>query len=415
MRICFFFEYRDLKGGYTNLIISLIKELYIQGIETVLFNFKDGLIANELLKSGVEINIVDLDTLDWKEIDEQIFSTDILLISIFLEVYHNFFNVNPRILYYDINDNICDVSKYKFGLSFHGLGKKFIQELLKNKSLIFMDNTGIDNLKNTFKLDIKEKVYLPLPVEMPEENIFISKPLNCSSSLNITYIGRSVSWKMMPLKKIIDDCVLLKFDKKIIITVVVDSITELKKIINLDTYINIKFIKIILFENLLPSQLQAFLLTTSDLHFGMGTAALDAAKLGIPTILIDASPNPFPEDYTYSWIFQSKDFSLGKFINKVKFEKGITMDALLSSIINSAEARSDYSIKSYEYVARYHSVKNIIPKLLDIVKNTEFRIKDARPYNLYFSRIHHILKDVLRNFIRKVLKFKASEIFRNVN
>ena len=50
MRFCFYLGYKDLKGGYSTLMLTLIKEFHRQHYEVVLINFSDGLIAKELKK-----------------------------------------------------------------------------------------------------------------------------------------------------------------------------------------------------------------------------------------------------------------------------------------------------------------------------------------------------------------------------
>ena len=59
MRICFYSEY-NIVGGATTLVITLIKELHKQNIDVILFNFKEGIIAAELNKANVHINIIDI-------------------------------------------------------------------------------------------------------------------------------------------------------------------------------------------------------------------------------------------------------------------------------------------------------------------------------------------------------------------
>lgn len=135
MRYCFYSGYKDLKGGYTTLLLTLIKELNKQNQEVVLINFADGLIANELKKEGVTVKIIDLDTINWKDVDKQFFSTDIFIITAFDEIYHHFLKINPRFVYYDINDFIGRISAYKFNFKFRSWGRKLVSRLLAANSL----------------------------------------------------------------------------------------------------------------------------------------------------------------------------------------------------------------------------------------------------------------------------------------
>ena len=61
MRVCFLFEFKNIVGGVTSLLITVIRELRKRNIEVVLFNFKDGIISKELSKEGVTLTIIDLE------------------------------------------------------------------------------------------------------------------------------------------------------------------------------------------------------------------------------------------------------------------------------------------------------------------------------------------------------------------
>jgi hypothetical protein len=399
MRFCFYSGYKDLKGGYTTLLLTLIKELYHQKQEVLLINYAEGLIADELKKANIDIKIIDLDEINWQEIDKKIFSTDIFILTKFVDVYQHLFTINPRVIYFDINDFICQISDYKFGIKLPFFGKKLIVKLHAANSLLFMDDTGIFNLKKYFSLDIADPQFLAIPVTVPAENIRIKNIFFNKNSFNLTYIGRSVDWKMMPLKKILDDCATIDNKYSINFSIVVDSIAAFEKFININDYKNAN-IKINLIENMLPSAVNDFLLQNADIHFAMGTAALDAAKLGIPTIAMDYSTKGFPDNYQYKWIDQMNNYSLGRNIDKMAPEKGISMGEVLN-ILSNDNMNLEYSKKSYRYVAENHAAQKIINTLVKRASIATFRICDARPYIPFYSRSHLIIKRIF-SFFKKM-------------
>ena len=61
-------------------------------------------------------------------------------------------------------------------------------------------------------------------------------------------------------------------------------------------------------------KLSNYLISNIDLLMSMGTSALVGAKLGIPTVLLDASYIKIPNDYKYKWLFESDGATLGSFI-----------------------------------------------------------------------------------------------------
>ncbi len=392
-RICFYLEYKDLKGGYTTLIISLIREMHRRGEKLLLFNFKDGLISQELKKKNIEIEIIDLNELDWNNIQQFISSSDVLIVTSFLEVYQRFFKVNPFIVYYSINLLITEISNYKYGLKFDFLGKKLINQLEKKNALIFMDDTSVLSLKRVFHKTINTPVFLPIPVRVPDVNVYLNKTINNLQVLNITYVGRSIIWKMMPLKKLIDDCAVVAIHVTIKISIVVDSISDFENFINLKDYADNENLNFYIYENMLPSEVDEFLQATSDIHFAMGTAALDAGKFGVPTVLIDGSNMPFPPDYSYRWLYESKNFSLGRLLDDVSVPDGVSMQILLSSFLDPAK-RNESSVKSFDYVKNFHSLQKVVPRLLEIGNTTSMRIRDAKNFVPYYFKIHRFIKSL---------------------
>ncbi|MEO5648468.1 MAG: hypothetical protein ABIR03_00940 [Ginsengibacter sp.] len=401
MRYCFYSVYQNIKGGYTTLLLTLIKELNRQKYEVVLFNFLDGLIVRELEKEGIKINVIDLKTVDWKEIDQHIFPTDIFIVPKFIEEFRHLFKVNPRVIYYDINDFICRISDYKFGIRLPSLGKKLIQKMIASKSLLFMDDTGVFNLKNEFSLNVEKPQLLPIPIAVCNQNKYSGRASLSSEQIKLTYIGRSVIWKMNPLKKILKDCVNLNIKKKIIFSIVVDDLKNFREFIKLENFIKNEYLSINVIENIPPSRIEDFLLQKSDIHFAMGTAALEAARLGIPTILVDYSSKEFNKNYSYNWLYNTVNYSLGRNLEKIPARTGVSLENLIGEFFRSPEKMKIESQKSYQYAMDNHSVSEIVSQLTTICEQATFRLNDARPYIPYYFKFHLFSKKIFKLKIKQ--------------
>ena len=394
MRYCFYSGYKDLKGGYTTLLLTLISELARQKREVVLINFSNGIIAEELKKQHISIELICLDQYNWEEISSMILPTDLFIIIRFEEVLKHLLRVNPVTVYYDINDFIGQISNYKFKISLRFLGKKLVNRLITGKSLFFMDDTGLFNLKKHFGITLRKPDFLPIPVIVPSENIYSKRTRTPDNTIHLTYIGRSVKWKMMPLQKILEDCVKISKTKKIRFSIVVDSRAEFNRYINIDEFNTNPNLIVRIEENMPPSAINEFLLQNSDLHFAMGTAALDAAKLGIPTILVDYSDRPFPKGYQYRWIYETKNYSLGKNLDKMRVDEGVSMDRILEVLSDDKGQLQVHSHKSYHYVLKNHSVESIVHQLVGLCSKAEFRLKSAKPFIPFFWKAHSFIKKV---------------------
>lgn len=390
MRFCFYSEYKDLKGGYTTLILTLITELHRQGQEVLLINYKSGLIAHELEKAGVNITIIDKDELSKVNVGQYLISSDILIVPRFYEFLKVFFDINPKVIYYDINDFICRISEYKFGIRLSFLGKRLVKKLLFRSSLIFMDDTGPNNLEREFGIKVKEPIFLPVPIPGEPENVYLNVKRNLDQGINIAYIGRSVDWKMYPLKKIIEDC--LSVEGKINFHIVVDSISVFGNFIVPEKYENER-ISFQLYENLLPSEIHAFLESNVDIYFGMGTTAIQAASIGIPTILMDFSTKPLPENYSYRWFSDTESYCLGKNIEVVSIPKGKSMKTMLNLVRND-KSRVLISKNAFQYVISHHAASKVAHDLKTYGRNCKFRLKEAKNLNPYYFKIHSAIKGI---------------------
>lgn len=395
MRYCFYSGYKNLIGGYTTLLITLIRELCGQEEKVVLFNFHDGIIAREL--GGIPgLQIVDIDKVSKNDIAKILLPTDLFILTRFYEFHAVFFKANPRVIYYDINDYITLISKYKFNVKLSFLGKRLVRKLLSANSLFFMDDTGIFNLESGFGLQVTNPVFLPIPVQANNNNEFAERFHGNDDHIRLTYIGRSVDWKMYPLKKILDDCESAQIDRPILFSVVVDSVQEMRKFIDVEAIAKRGKLRLQIFENITPSGIPAFLHEHAHIHFSMGTAALDAAKLGIPTVLVDYATKPFEKNYSYTWLYETKNFSLGRNLDKMNSNAGIPMNTILQTL-NDPGALRLRSEQCYQYVQQYHEVKAIVYKLREKQSFAGFRMRAAKPYIPFYFALHRLLKVILHS------------------
>ena len=123
--------------------------------------------------------------------------------------------------------------------------------------------------------------------------------------------------------------------------------------------------------------LNQYLSKNVDLLMAMGTAALEGGKLGIPTILLDASYEQIPNGYQFKWLFESDGSNVAQFIHSKNFENnGHSLDNIIESInINPKRIGA----KCLLYVDKNHSVKAISNQLIKGVKKATFKWGDINP------------------------------------
>ena len=394
-----------IMGGVQNLILNISQELNVKNQKAKIFGFKNCLIIKELYRLKVDFEFHDFELIKPNDLSNYLTNEDIIVFCSYSPRFKLFLfkDANPRILYWNVFANKLSIANKAKFINFKSKTKRLIKELVKHNSLVFMDIEGIKSIEKEIGyglLNKDEDIYLPIPVKSHSNtNAFLENSRNTLKKINITYVGRSSVWKMQPLKKIIKDLANITLDDYVIhIHIISQQPKEYSKFIE-----NVKipdFIKIHYHDDLIGEKYRIFLANTSDLHFAMGTAALDGGILGIPTIVVDYSVKDFPEDYQYIWLYDSKGYDLGHPVEKINHPKSMKIEYLISLYRNSEQIH-EISENTFKYVYKNHEISMVTDKLLTFVSKADLRVKSVLKYTLINKRI---IKFALRIIGRDVMK-----------
>jgi hypothetical protein len=370
-------------GGAQTIQVLLIEQLTLRGIKCKLFDVENGSVVNELIKKGIQFEFVRLDKPNSKKDYSSYLTVDDLLIVFDTNLWGNLYslgNSSCKILVWEIYYPWIKRSiNYRYIPSkylINHLELKILNEIVSKNGFYFIDYMGKELLEKRLNHTLSDGFYLPIPVVIPKE---IKQYKLLDKKITISYVGRSVEWKMNPFIKILFDIQNLENKFEFDFIVICDNIKVFS------SFIKRKFkgfddSKIQYFENLSMIELNRTLLK-SDLHFAMGTSALDGAKLGIPTILIDASFNVFPDDYKYRWVFETKKLNLGKIlsVNSIEFDGTHTFSDIIKSTICDYEL---ISISCKKYVIDNYSIENVVTKIIKYNNNASLTFKEIRKFNV---------------------------------
>lgn|GEM_PF-6194289 len=382
--ITFFNKNKGIGGG-ENLIINLAEYFYLQlNITVKIICYKDSYIYNRL--SDLKIPFVFIDMLQ-ENFDVDLTSQDVI-IKTDPENINWFKNSTARIAYWEIlptvlANTVNPVKKLFFK-------QKLFNYLLKNKGLFFMDINGIEELQDRgYKID--ECKLLPIPAFIPIQ--YNARKRKDNSYITITYLGRSENWKIFPFKKVLDD---LGHLDQLMFKVIIFCNDEVpyKKIIK-DTYKNISISYCI---NKYGKELEKLLNENSDCHFAMGTSAIDSAKMGIPTVLLDYADTIFPENYRYQYIFEARGFSLGNNVEKGDYKNQQKSITDICDSILSAEKYNEVSKRCYDYVNDHHNIITIAVEVLKNADNSNTCVSKVYKYFLYAGYENKIRKIIQPNY-----------------
>lgn len=269
----------------------------------------------------------------------------------------------------------------------------FLNLLLANNSISFMDGPNYDTTKFCLSTNIDRKKFLPVSIHS-SSSILQNKNKWDLDFLNFCWVGRLADFKISILNKVLKDTeqYCKDFRKKINFYIVGSG----KMNHRLYKTTASEYLKIIQINYMSPSELDIFL---RDIHciFAMGTSALEGAKLAIPTILLDFSYGKIPSNYNYQFIYSAQNFSLGEPIRSRYNKEGLKLEELISMLNNQTGQRC------FEYFLHNHSLTKNIDDFIEQTKNSTLSYNHLIKQNFVkkpkFYIFWQFIKSIFSNYI----------------
>jgi len=127
----------------------------------------------------------------------------------------------------------------------------------------------------------------------------------------------------------------------------------------------------------LTGQALTDVLNETDALFAMGTSALEGARLGVPTVLLDFAYGAVPAGYRFRWLFSAERFELGRIISDTLVSPS---EQSLNHIFDtlSADARG-LSQKTFVYCRDHHALNVGVNKFLSAAGRAQFAWGSIEP------------------------------------
>lgn len=354
-------------GGGQNLVYEIVKTAYVnKKIISSLIGSSKSFVLKRLLEDKIPFDFFEQEQF---KLSQTNFSKDDLLVCFHnFDALYKFREFNGRsIIWGVLASQITNWNRFGFERKLTGrkitgdlFTKNLLRKMREKNSLICMDGATADAIED-FMGEKHRWPTIPIPVDISDIRCPQRRSNSLAKPFQISYIGRSGSvWKRKPVRKFMKDLAGTKnrnFKINIYTDYAAPFIEDLKELcgdqISVEYYIGWYGPKI-----------RDHLTQNSDLHFSMGTAALEGGLAGLPTVLIDASYYDFPENYRYRWLHQTERYSLGRFIpqNEASF-LGMTMDEVLEACFFE-ETRNAIAANCVQYVLENHSTLRVTEKLL---------------------------------------------------
>jgi hypothetical protein len=247
-------------------------------------------------------------------------------------------------------------------------------------------------------VEVQQPAFVPVAIEgNTDTSLQRTQGRTFEEGIRVTWLGRIADFKYYPLMRCLEDLDALQPTIGLPVSVICvgggdyEQALEgsLKNLSNLSVH-NIQHIE--------PDVLPNFLLSNTDLLLGMGTSALEAARLGIPTLLLDASYGPLPASYRYKFLYEQEGFNLASVITKeAQTMGGITLGNVFQRLIRDF---SDESKKTEDYFSVNHEMAECAKKLADACSATRLTFKELDSTGLLSRPLSYRLLLALRAFVK---------------
>lgn len=388
----FFVSKSNEPGGVQSLILNIGKAYNSIGKKIKLITTNDSFVYLAAIENKMDFEWID----SRKDYSQRLSKEDVFVcFGQFGRDLENLSNSSAKLIFWSVfPDDIINVFKIRISfkknkfsnrnLLSYLLTRKLVNMLIAGNSAFFMDQIHISILqKYGLGQGLNSSHLLQIPVELPMPNNELTIYDQSTNNITLTYIGRAEYWKIIPFIKLLIDLNGLKKIFNFKVNVITDYSSKFLTEIDRQE-IETSGIEIEYHIGLFGNKLNDFLTKNSHIVFTMGTSLLDAASLGIPTIIIDPYYEIPKESNIYRYIFEEKGFCLGRPSWIMKPEMGHTLKDIFN-VLSNIEYYNNVSIKCREYVQTNHNIDIVIKKIIKAESNTTTRIKNLKKFNYFFK------------------------------
>lgn len=361
-KLSFFFPYKELSGCpvlFLNIAHKII-ELYGDDYEISLIDYRDGYMATHVTNSS-RIQIIPFDDGKILSVD-----TDYLIMQAYLPeairpelVISN----NTKVLFWMLNpwNYLPVVMPFNFFPHFteekvtlyskilrcfypitFNRAKGFISYMIEHNSTVFMNRSDLPFVEKTYSYDNLNPQFIPIASSDAHNH----KCFKNSEYLNMCWVGRLCSFKIEILNYTMQRAYEYanKSKKKVVFHVI--GTGELAHLLY-DKESN--YFKIKKLGSMAKEDLDQYLLDNIDINFAMGTSVIESAKLGIPSVKLDASNGEIPNTYRFTWFHNAEGYDIGHVIDESDCDgKGVEIKDLVGEFYDDNEELSNKAIAHYE-------------------------------------------------------------------
>jgi glycosyltransferase involved in cell wall biosynthesis len=277
--------------------------------------------------------------------------------------------------------------------------RRLVDLMLEKDALVFMDSTNVNTTCEYLGVSIPNPRYLPIPVPASGDRraMLIKRDLR-ASGLRVVWVGRVVDFKFFILQRSLIELNRLAPRLSIQIKVTMVGSGDYRQALD-QTISNLPHLHYEFVDYVAPADLDEFLISKADLLLAMGTSALEGARLGIPTLLLDVAHGPVSADYVFRWIYERQGFTLGNILSERDYTKGNT--SLEDRIADLLRDFPRISARCLGYFFENHEMSHVAVKLMGLLVRTDCTYADMQRADMIGrGMIYSIFAGIKRGIVR---------------
>lgn len=287
-------------------------------------------------------------------------------------------------------------------ISFKLKSRNFLKLLERSKAILFMDGNNLNLSSELLKVKLSKPSFLPIPAKASSKFRWNKTLFKNSKSINFLWIGRIVDFKYFPLKRFLADLTEIQILKKIPVTLTVIGkgkfFDKFYEHATQNENVQLRFK-----DHIDLYDLDKFILENADIMVAMGTSALEGAKLGVPTLLMDFSYKEIRGNYNYRWVHETEDYNLGCLINERNNKNNER--TLLNKISEFQKSADSISLKELDYFEKNHNLSSVSNQLLDFISESNCFFEELDSLRVFkkpliYKFFYSIRKKILKNNFR---------------
>ena len=281
-------------------------------------------------------------------------------------------------------------------LFFHSENKvriNTLKTLFRADAFMCMDGETAKTLNNYYCLNLAYD-YIPVPVPVSDNAVHALHEFDSAGMINLFWYGRLCDFKSYGLIYLIKKLSELKF--QIRIGIIGDG--DFRKTV--EAVAKSSAVQVCFFGSLPNEEAILLLQREADVVFAMGTAALEAAAIGIPTVLAPVSYGKISYDLKFDWLYNTKNFTLGRLVGVGGHGEGLSVSEIISNVIRD---RDFFGKSCQQYVYDFHKLSCVVDLIQLKTSQSRMKFSDYCQLVTYKKSFLIRLSIFLRARIKRVL------------